>query len=1600
MRSMKCGRYRRRIIAEIFVFLIYIEIIDGQGFMFNNQLAVIANDCYTRVAIGSRLSDANTTTVQVATVSDCEDACSNNRTTCKSISFGIGVRGNASCILGNQIPNSDTLQTDEDYDVYIRTQKTPHCEADRLFSLSGGRKMQMSNNMTTVMPTISFMNNPLPMQPGVVFQSTRPNGDRSTGSTINQRWFPTNDDDFRSYDIERNKNIHKDSHDKSSTHDSNYNNYNRFDKNGGVDEKAPEFFDKIDYGSFFGHKIRTIESTKSDSGDSGFGSFSIGKNLFPVDYSEYSKPIVQQSYLTISGKSETGGSKGFDSRKPVYTEVPFVTKSLDKPPTGSFGFVIEHGSDKVGYSGINFGGSGHRTDVGVRPISIFEFHGIDKAKSRIEDSDDNGSRFKMNSHSDHGIYRYSTPVVHRREPENHRFRQTGQLPDTSVFKYSPERSYPHYVTGGNDGGHGIGSTKACYRKIPGKKVAEVHIRRTIECERMEDCRQDCELQKNFPCEGFSYRRMGTSPRGICELASMPFSRMDLSKDFMSDSHYEYHGRDAACYRKNYGETYNNQRPWRYPTPKPNLPYGPPRDSWRSRQPDRAFSPPRFGDRIPDNFYSKPPDYDRRPGYETPRDGSRYSGRPYVVPRGPDDSSHGGGGRRGPDRSDYRTFGYGRPYPPRPIDDPPNRPMEIDVYSRYPPKPPHYLQFPERRDDHGYPDSVTDTNEVGPYIAGDRKNDWGSYSNTYGSSYGYDTNQISKLEPPKNDHDPHKSPRPFGNDHVYGQFYNYGGAFGYGDNYIPTNRDVLYGGTENEHECSIRTGAGFKVGRNLIGSTYLAQNVDECEKLCHQEKTLLCRTYSYRYNVEATDPTNNCLLSAIPYENLSFYMDIEPDRNYDIYAMGKDTSRCITSKQPDQRPPDDCFWRVKSGFGMPTDVIKKGTSVTGLGECESECVRSQEFTCRSFVFRHGQDSSGDSLNCFLSDWSSQEINPENLIDADGAELYERGSFGRGCEPFPFTRRPNVAPTNRKFPEGGEVCYSSYQKPCRLSPYSVVLSIRVETETDCRQRCSKMRSKDDVPCWSFSYKIKGDGSDNNCLLSDVPSRDLRPGLDYIYDDDHILFVWQELEPQCLLIDDTSDIVGPASVPGRPIPYPDVERPNYGRPGSGLPPQEYERPGYGSLPSSYDRPSYGPPNQIKPIYGPPSLDHRRPGYGPPRPDRPNYEYLPSDHGRPYSENERLPGYAKPPPQSERPRPGYERPPPEYGIPPPGYGRPPSEYDRPLPGVGRPTSEYDTPQASHGRPPPIQKRPPLPDNDRPLDGNLIPDDSQEVIPLNPNSAHPDRPPYHDRKEGHGAYGGGFSDDKFNHGVGFHGYDNKLGAVYHGLTVFQHYSVSGYPCKRGTKCERNKIAGFWSCETEGSEFGSWDYCCEPTSHCGFSKGFNYPWCYVGPVEEQWRPCSEKYFPYLPSPRPIIRSQKDNRKTNENARHLDDDTELDKNFVSRRWPVAYLHCEPPPNERDSIAATNIQKDHPSNNVTRTRKRVEKSTDQPGKLLRLSEISQEIPVKSKNESLDSSGHVNSKLLVTELRFGKVERIPKPARNRRRSKNVTTENLTYRNDTRTS
>jgi len=73
--------------------------------------------------------------------------------------------------------------------------------------------------------------------------------------------------------------------------------------------------------------------------------------------------------------------------------------------------------------------------------------------------------------------------------------------------------------------------------------------------------------------------------------------------------------------------------------------------------------------------------------------------------------------------------------------------------------------------------------------------------------------------------------------------------------------------------------------------------------------------------------------------------------------------------------------------------------------------------------------------------------------------------------------------------------------------------------------------------------------------------------------------------------------------------------------------------------------------------------------------------------------------------------------------------------------------------------------------------------------------------------------------------------------------TVSGKACRLGTKCEKNHIAGFYSCELEGGEVGSWDFCCRDDHPCGFSRDFDYPWCYVGVEKEQWRSCSVSYVP-------------------------------------------------------------------------------------------------------------------------------------------------------------
>lgn len=115
----------------------------------------------------------------------------------------------------------------------------------------------------------------------------------------------------------------------------------------------------------------------------------------------------------------------------------------------------------------------------------------------------------------------------------------------------------------------------------------------------------------------------------------------------------------------------------------------------------------------------------------------------------------------------------------------------------------------------------------------------------------------------------------------------------------------------------------------------------------------------------------------------------------------------------------------------------------------------------------------------------------------------------------------------------------------------------------------------------------------MLSDVPIRDLRPGLDYIYDNNHVLYAWKDLDPYCVTTGysiDNDHVFGGQS-PLRPL-LPGAARPDFSQ-GAGYPsvrpddiypdPRPYFKPAsyHGTRPFDPDR-----PDPIKP--------HHRPGDG----------------------------------------------------------------------------------------------------------------------------------------------------------------------------------------------------------------------------------------------------------------------------------------------------------------------------------------------------------------------------------------------------------------------
>ncbi|XP_017764630.1 PREDICTED: uncharacterized protein LOC108554013 [Eufriesea mexicana] len=812
----------------------------------------------------------------------------------------------------------------------------------------------------------------------------------------------------------------------------------------------------------------------------------------------------------------------------------------------------------------------------------------------------------------------------------------------------------------------------CHRKLqPGKKMMGLFIERIVNCENLQDCCRACDHERTFVCKGFNHRHRTDDSKCTCELTSTPYLRMDNTENFLVDSRYDYYGKIENC----------------------------PSSIWHNdgilHWKDRIKSYRQSGQNTWFDLESTNKDFLR----ESSTDHSIYK------------ESH------SPNRkSDYDSSS-----------------ISVQTDKQF-----HYEEI------NGFTSHYDNSNW---------NRNWKSPVSRYSDGIRHSTFPISHINHDKGNLDvksaifsdsrldDHSVIQGFiipnENKQYYGKFYNYGNPFSYNDNYVTTSKDTYFEKHETlkmTRKCSVKVVSGSKLSRSVLRKTCVAHDLEQCEEFCTNETSFSCESFAYRYNVLTTNPTDNCLLSDQSYQDINFYTDLEPNRDYDSYVLISDTKICYYKKSASRYPLEECFSRVRSGFTMPMDITRKSIFVNDFGECQFACTSLQKFVCRSFVFKYAMDNrrmhghERVSSNCFLSDLPPEEINPIKMPDMDGAELYERNTFSFGCEtyPSPFLISHMITPHKDKeslLKQMDEICYSEYHRPCKLMSHAVVSSMRTITKSDCRRKCSMMRNTGIIPCMSFNYIIINDNTRNNCFLSDISIRDLRPNLDYVRDNDHALYTWKEFDPYCNLNGNTRET---------------INTPMF---------EEHSQ----LDPSMFNYPST-PRNLETGIHGS-ALERWRGKF--------RYE----DHG------------------------------------------------------------YDFKHKSSN-----------------WDGKS---------PLDP--------------------------DSFKYGLNPF-YRNQI-------PPFRRYTVNGYPCKNGTVCQQNEITGFWSCEIE-NEHRNWDYCCDPSHQCGFSRGHHYPWCYVGSNEDQWRPCSETYHPYyFPVDHSIYRQS--------------------PIHTARHWPVIYFHKTSPPNCSASTNDPNI-----------------------------------------------------------------------------------------------
>ncbi|XP_017786597.1 PREDICTED: uncharacterized protein LOC108569520 [Nicrophorus vespilloides] len=683
----------------------------------------------------------------------------------------------------------------------------------------------------------------------------------------------------------------------------------------------------------------------------------------------------------------------------------------------------------------------------------------------------------------------------------------------------------------------IEDAKACFRRaLAGQRAIRSLVRRSVRCERLQECQQQCANEKRFFCEAFNFR-LGPviGANGDCDLLDIPVLGLDRWREIVSDPDFDVYERD-----RNSGPNCNALSIVKSHKPPP--------------------PPPSISDR-----------FDRRPSY--PEDVRRYDRRPYYDDRRTYDK-YGDGYYK--DEYHHRSQYYGSvKYLPIPM-------PQIDYKDKY------YYDREKDRNFWGFEKWGSYGGVYGNFgkpashygkFDGNRRNDYlpakaPSWQDTYHTG-SYETRFPSTTS--VNFGKPHQGFRPITTERPWTDYYNYGSYYNGGHeiqhppspnggyhydkphkeyglespNYLPTTdkpdfhppkpnfqsllppklgpniitENTFYSISDDvvEHkrieppgydflkdECSLRTATGFKLHKTSVRKLYQVPDIYECEMLCFTETDFNCLSYAFRYTSNAK--AQNCYLSHKSYKALDFYTDLEPNRDFDVYTMNN-LKKCTA--KPRKNDLSDCFWHVRSGLRLDQSIVRDTINVKSVADCELECIRSSKFLCRSFSFRYGSPVIGGIIdNCQLTDWPFMELDLQSQLNPEqGFDIYERGSFGYGCEPNHFSIRGKEEPAVGS--KTDQLCYVGYGRPAKLLPQAIRKSIFVNSELDCKLECTKSREHTLLHCMSFSFRNNPRRGESNCDLSDIHQRDLVGKVDFIYDDDSWLFAWDSNNPECVPI-----------------------------------------------------------------------------------------------------------------------------------------------------------------------------------------------------------------------------------------------------------------------------------------------------------------------------------------------------------------------------------------------------------------------------------------------------------------------------------------------------